>query len=126
MKSPWGTHRLLLARAASPELAPSILPCSLAFICRLEERQLEENEVWAFAFSPLVLLFIIIYYEAALAHQLRLISKTQEQQFLNKRDPVEKPCLITSTSQTKGLRLSTSSLPLSPVNPHQRAAPSAL
>lgn len=68
-KSPWGTHRLLLARAAAPELALSILPCSLASICRLEERQLEENEVWAFAFSPRVLLFIIIYYEAALAHQ---------------------------------------------------------
>lgn len=83
--------------------APSILPCSLAFVCQLKRRHWEENEVWAFSFFP-----VPFYLLSSIMNQLQLISKTWEQQFLNKRDIVEKPCLIAATSQTKGLRLFTS------------------
>lgn len=75
----------------------------LGFVCQLERSHWEENEVWAFSFFPLP-----FYLFSSIKKELQLISKTWEQQFLNKRDAVEKPCLTAATSQTKGLRLFTS------------------
>lgn len=97
--------------------AVSTLPCSLAFVCQLKRSHWEENEVWAFSFFPLP-----FYLFPTIKNQLQLISKTWEQQFLNRRDAVEKPCLIAATSQTKGLRLFTSFPALFPENPPQRTA----
>lgn len=49
--------------------APSILPCSLAFVCQLKRRHWEENEVWAFSFFPLP-----FYLFSSITNQLQLIS----------------------------------------------------
>lgn len=97
--------------------ALSILPCSLAFVCQLKRSHWEENEVWAFSFFPLP-----FYLFSSIKNQLQLISKTWEQQFPNKRDALEKPCLITATSQTKGLRLFASFPALFPEILPQRTA----